>query len=178
MKAINEKGRMIRLPSNKSYQLSRIERARQLTQNNPYRKLDEEIQDAALFLDMVPEKVNNLVKLSHDVISLDVPVTIRDSSLRIKDFVENEDYESPDELVTNSLLRDDLEELLKGLDQKDAEIIRCRFGLGGNTVPMTLQEVGDLYNLSKERIRQIEQRALLQLQRSIDCTKLNGYLAS
>ena len=178
-KAIFDSGRFIRLPSNKAYDVMRIEKtlAEIQNENEAGWDYDAEIRSAALALDMVPEKAANLVNISQDVLSLDDPTAQADDSLTIKDTIVDEYFKTPDENAVNSVVTDDIEAALKGLGDRAANIIRYRFGLG-DYPPMTLKEVGDRYNITRERVRQIEQKALLQLQRSSRNNNLQSYLAS
>ena len=178
IKAIHEKGRMIRLPSNKNKELSKIEKTRQEIQNEPGWKTDPEILEIASVLNMSPEKVEDIINISQEVVSLDEPVAKYESTLSIKDMIEDEhqQHRSPVEHALNSILRDEVEEALNSLGERAAEVLRGRFGLGdsGN---MTLKELGDRYNMSRERVRQIEKRALMQLQHSSHYKKLESYIA-
>ena len=160
--AICQKGRMIRLPHNKTSAISRMEKTRELIRTNSGRKSGAETGEIAMYLDMSPEKAQKLMQISQDVLSLEEPVRGTEDSLTIKDYIEDKHSHSPAEHAMNSCLKDDLEEALDRLDRRDAEVLRCRFGLG-NSHTMTLQEVGERLNISKERIRQIETRALHKL---------------
>jgi len=176
IKAIHEKGRMIRLPSNKTTELTKIEKTRQTIQNEPGWKPDNEIQKIATFLDMSPEKAEELIQINQEVVSLEEPVSYQGYPLTIKDFVEDEYGNSPVEFASNSILKSELETILNGLEERAAEVIRCRFGLG-DSGPLTLKEVGLRYNLSRERVRQTEKRALSQMLNSFHCSKLESYIA-
>jgi len=176
IKAIHEKGRMIRLPSNKANSITRIKRTRQVIQNEPGRGTGVELREVAAFLDMAPEKAEDLISISQDVISLDDPVSSFEDSLTIKDYIEDEYHKSPVENAMNSILKDEVEMALNGLEKRAAEVLRSRFGLG-ETGALTLKEVGDRYNLSRERVRQIEKRALGHLEQSSHRKKLESYIA-
>jgi len=151
IKAIHEKGRMIRLPSNKTRELARAEKSQQ-------------------------QNLNDYTYINNDVLSLDEPISHNHSSLTIKDFIQDEFEDSPLEHAANSILKDELEAVLGGLEERAAEVLRCRYGLGG-IAPMTLREVGDRYHLSRERVRQIENRAISQLESSSKEHKLDTYIA-
>ena len=176
IKAIHEKSRMIRLPLNKTTQLAKFEKTRETISSKHSVKEDEEIREAAVFLDMSQERANDLAAIGHDVLSLDDPATTFDSALTIKDCIEDDYTASPVEHAVNRVLRDDLEKVLGGLNKRAAEVIRCRYGLG-DSCPLTLKEIGDRYNLSRERVRQIEKRALIHIQRSPGLGKLDSYIA-
>jgi RNA polymerase primary sigma factor len=172
LKAICEKSRMIRLPLNRANELVQIEKARKLVQEGR----EGEIKEIARLLDMDSSHVSNLINISRDLISLENPVyTDRDSSL-LGDFIEDENYEAPEQHAENAALRDDIEAVLGTLNAKEADIIRFRFGIG-NIVPMSLKEIGDHFNLTKERIRQIEKKALKRLQHPSRKQRLESYVA-
>ena len=177
IKAIQEKGRMIRLPSNKTNSITRIEKTRQVIQNEPGCRTGIELREVAAFLDMAPEEAEELINISQEVISLDDPVSKYEDSLTIKDYVEDEYHKSPVEHAMNSMLRDEVEEALNNLEERAAEVIRSRYGIG-DAGALTLKEVGDRYNLSRERVRQIEKRALGCLEQSSHRRKLESFIAS
>lgn len=176
IKALHEKSRMIRLPTNKTNDLIKIEKTRQAICGEPNRKNSAEMHEIASYLDMSRARADELLQIGQEVLSLDDPGSKFDSSLSIKDYVGDESCESPIEYAISSAMKDDLERALDHLEKRDAEVIRCRFGLG-DTHPMTLKEIGLLYKLSRERVRQIEKRALLQLQGPASQKKLANYIA-
>jgi len=175
-KAIQEKGRMIRLPGNKVNDLSKIDKTRQAIQNEPNRKNDFDTREIAAYLEMPEKKAENLMRICQDVLSLDEHTSKSDGSLAIKDLIEDDHSKTPDELAINSVLKDSLDEIIDNLEDRAASVIRSRFGLG-NAGSLTLKEIGDQYNLSRERVRQIEKRALVQLQKSSQKAKLETYIA-
>ena len=160
LKAICEKSRVIRLPLNRANELVQIEKARKMLEG-AYTE-DAEIREIARFLGMEPEHVADLVAVSRDLISLETPVfDERDSSV-VGDFVENDRYESPESFVMASGLKEDINTVLETLTAKEREVIEFRFGLNGRRA-MSLKEIGDRFDLTKERIRQIEKNALRKL---------------
>jgi RNA polymerase primary sigma factor len=176
IKAIYEKGRMIRLPCNKSSEVTRMEKTREAIQNEPSQELDAEIQKVAKLLNISKEKASDLIQISQDVLSLDEPVTRYENPSTIKEYIEDECSESPVQYAINSILKDEVEEILNGLEERAAAVLRCRYGLG-DSAPLTLKEIGRRYNLSRERIRQIEKRAMVQLQNATQSRKLGSYIA-
>jgi RNA polymerase primary sigma factor len=175
LKAICEKSRMIRLPLNRANELVQIEKARKLTQESS--GAGREIQEIARLCRMDSGHVEDLLNISRDLVSLDNPVytTGKDSSI-LGDFIEDDQYRSPDQHAVEGALQDDIEMVLDTLNEKEADIIRCRYGLGNRT-PMSLKEIGDRFNLTKERIRQIEKKALKRLQHPSRQRILESYVA-
>jgi RNA polymerase primary sigma factor len=172
LKAICEKSRMIRLPLNRVNELVQIEKARKFVQDGT----DAEIQEVARLLNMDPGKVAELLSISRDMVSLENPVYDEKNSSSLGDFIEAEQYRSPDAMIVESALQDDIEMVLDTLDKKEAEVIRFRYGLG-NKAPLSLKEIGDRFDLTKERIRQIEKKALKRLQHPIRRKVLETYVA-
>jgi len=175
-KAIQEKGRMIRLPGNKFNDLSKIDKTRQTIQNGHNGKNDHDTREIAAYLEIPEKKAENLMLICQDVLSLDEPTSKDGDSLAIKDFIEDESSKSPVDYVLNSDLKEKLDGMIDNLGDRAASVIRSRYGIG-NTGSLTLREIGDQYNLSRERVRQIEKRAMLQLQQSSQKAKLETYIA-
>jgi RNA polymerase primary sigma factor len=175
LKAICEKSRMIRLPLNRANELVQIEKARKMVQDS--HSSEVEIREVARMLNMDEEHVADLVNISRDHVSLDNPAysSNRDASA-LEDFIEDEQYEAPEEYVMGRALKKDIEDVLETLEQKEADIIRFRYGLGDRS-PLSLKEIGDRFNLTKERIRQIEKKALKRLQHPIRQQVLEAYVA-
>ncbi|MDR0403638.1 MAG: RNA polymerase sigma factor RpoD/SigA [Treponema sp.] len=172
LKAICEKSRMIRLPLNRVNELVQIEKVRKFVQDGS----EPEVKEVARLLNMDQGKVTELLSISRDMISLENPVYAEKNSSSLGDFIEAEQYQSPDAHVVESALQDDIEMVLDTLDRKEAEVIRCRYGLGNKT-PLSLKEIGERFNLTKERIRQIEKKALKRLQHPARRKVLETYVA-
>lgn len=174
LKSVCEKSRMIRLPLNRANELVQIEKARKylgagLTE-------DKEINEIAKMLDMDATHVADLVNVSRELVSLETPVfEERDSSV-LGDFIENDMYKSPDDHVIEQGLKDDINDVLRTLGEKEREVIQYRFGLNGRRA-MSLKEIGDRFKLTKERIRQIEKNALRRLSVPGRSDVLAGYVA-
>ncbi|MCG8478331.1 MAG: RNA polymerase sigma factor RpoD/SigA, partial [Spirochaetales bacterium] len=174
LKAICEKSRMIRLPLNRANELVQIEKVRKEIQGS--RREEAELQEIARTLDMNPDHVADLVNISRDLISLETPVYNEKDSSVLGDFIEDSNYVQPEALTIERALKDDINEVLSTLTEKEAEIIQFRFGLNGRS-PLSLKEIGDRYSLTKERIRQIEKKALRRLQHPKRAQYLEAYVA-
>jgi len=173
LKAICEKSRMIRLPLNRANELVQIEKVRKDVQSEgSFRSESEEI---ARRLDMDSDHVDELVNIARDLVSLDTPVYSEKDSSLLGDFVEDRSHQAPDEMTVQNSLRADINGVLDTLSRKESEIIQYRFGLNGNR-PMSLKEIGSRYRLTKERIRQIEKKALKRLQHPARSGHLRAYL--
>jgi RNA polymerase primary sigma factor len=171
LKAICEKSRMIRLPLNRVNELVQIEKARKFVQEE-----DSEVKEVAKLLDMDSGHVEDLISISRDMISLENPLYNEKDSSTLGDFIEASNYRSPDAQAMDSALRDDIENILNRLEEREAEVIRFRYGLG-REAPLSLKEIGDRFNLTKERIRQIEKKALKRLQHPAARKVLETYVA-
>jgi RNA polymerase primary sigma factor len=174
LKAICEKSRMIRLPLNRANELVQIEKTRKTLEG--VMTEDEEMKEIARLLEMDPDHVADLVAVSRELVSLETPVfDERDSSV-LGDFVENTAYTPPEDYVVEQNLKDDINEVLRTLSDKEREVIEFRFGLNGRRA-MSLKEIGDRFKLTKERIRQIEKSALKRLTHPSRSELLESYVA-
>jgi len=173
LKAICEKSRMIRLPLNRANELVQIEKVRKELLSSKGR--EPEIEEVAKRLDMDKDHVADLLNISRDLVSLETPIYAEKDSSILGDFVEDTGYSSPDEMAVEKSLREDIDRVLRTLSQKEADIIKYRFGLNGRR-PMSLKEIGTKYRLTKERIRQIEKKALKRLQHPSRSRFLRTYL--
>ena len=174
LKAICEKSRMIRLPLNRANELVQIEKMRKELQSGS--KGDPEIHEIAKALDMKEEHVADLINISRDMVSLDTPIYDEKDSSILSDFVEDRGQKAPEESVIDRSLQEDINTVLNTLSGKEADIIQYRFGLNGKR-PMSLKEIGNRYKLTKERIRQIEKKALKRLQHPSRSHTLRSYMA-
>lgn len=174
LKAICEKSRMIRLPLNRANELVQIEKARKVVVNN--RSEEEELTEIAGLLNMSGEHVRDIVNISRDMVSLDSPLFSDRDSSSMADFIEDDQYENPEAYVIEQNLREDIDGILSTLTPKEAEVIRHRFGLNGYKA-LSLKEIGDLFGLTKERIRQIEKKAIRRMQHPSRMSRLEAYVA-
>jgi RNA polymerase primary sigma factor len=174
LKAICEKSRMIRLPLNRANELVQIEKAKKQLQTD--RGEDPEMGTIADAVNMEEDHVSDLINISRDLVSLETPVYNEKDSSMLGDFVEDDGYKHPEETVIEHSLRADINSVLDTLSEKEADIIQHRFGLNGRN-PLSLKEIGDQYNLTKERIRQIEKKAIKRLQHPSRSKYLEAYTA-
>jgi len=170
LSALCEKTRMIRLPVNRVLELVKIEKAKKMVNNQ--NSAEEEI---AALLNMEKEHVSELLNISRDIVSLEIPVSRHTDSMLI-DLIEDRKYTIPDKVAEQNAMEADIENALNTLDKDEADIIRCHYGLG-HRKPMSLKEIGVVFNLSKERIRQIEAKALARLKNPLRSKKLRVYVA-
>jgi RNA polymerase primary sigma factor len=174
LKALCDKSRLIRLPVHRVGDLVQIERAKKAISDQS--NSDNDIREIARMVGMDEKHIEDMLAISRDLVSLEKPVSTSMGVLPLGNFVEDSRYDSPDQAAFKKALEDDIEEVLSTLDSKEAEIIRSRYGLG-ERIPMSLREIGDRFDLTKERIRQIEEKALSRLQHPSRMTKLEDYVA-
>ena len=161
MKALSEKGRAVRLPLNRTNELMQIQKA-QKTIMNERETSDPSVDDIAEMTGLDKTLVSDLLTISSEMVSFDSPVRKgEESDSTFGDFIEDE-ADGPEMVFMDSSLKKDVRSLLSVLSDKEKDIITRRFGLDGEK-PMSLKEIGDVYGLTKERIRQIEKRALERL---------------
>ncbi|MBN2736424.1 MAG: RNA polymerase sigma factor RpoD/SigA [Spirochaetales bacterium] len=173
LKAICEKSRMIKLPLNKANELVQIEKVKkELTKKNGQ---EPDVDDIARFLNMPVEQVTKLINISREIVSLETPVYVEKDSLLLKEYVQGDSYRTPDELMMEKSLKVDIKNILETLSPKEAEVIMDRFGLDDRK-PLSLKEIGQKFDLSKERIRQIEKKALKRLKHPSRAELLANYL--
>ena len=176
LKALSEKSRAIRLPLNRANELVRIEYASNLI--NGTLTDSEEVEQIAEMLNMPQSKVRELLAISNGTVSLDAKASSSENDNSVLgDYFEDETYTRPEEATVQSALQNDMNNLLKTLRPNEEKVIRLRYGLGGYK-PMSLQEIGEQCNLTKERVRQIEKKAIFRLQNPSRIKRLEGYLAA
>ncbi len=161
MKAISEKGRTVRLPLNRANELMQIQKARKSLIHD-METADPSVDEIAEATGLDSTLVSDLLSISQDVVSFDSPVKKgEESDTVLGEFIEDE-ADGPEKQVMDSALKDEVRALLLKLSDKERDIIELRYGLTGGK-PMSLKEIGDRYSLTKERIRQIEKRAIEKL---------------
>jgi RNA polymerase primary sigma factor len=126
-------------------------------------------------LEIEPDRVREIFKIAQDVTSLEAPVG-EDGESFLGDFIPDESAPSPVDAASKQLLRNHLDEVLKTLSDREAKVLKLRFGLEEDGKQMTLEEVGKVFGVTRERIRQIEAKALRKLKHPSRRKKLQDYL--
>ncbi len=171
-RALANHGRTIRIPAHLGGRISKLYQvAQEMEQSLGRQPTPEEI---AKTMDMPPERVRWMLRTSRQPIHLERPVG-DDSDAELGDFIEDEDMPAPYESVAQSLLAEDLTEILNRLTPREARILRLRYGLQDGE-SRTLKEVGEMFGLSRERIRQLEKEALRKLRQPTHAGHLRQYL--
>lgn len=172
-RAIADQARTIRIPVHMVETINKLTRVqRQLIQELGREPTAEEI--AAKMDGMTPEKVRDIQKISLEPVSLETPIGEEDDS-HLGDFIEDEGAMSPDDYAANELLKDELNEVLLELTDREEKVLRLRFGLDDGRT-RTLEEVGQEFNVTRERIRQIEAKALRKLKHPSRSKRLKDFL--
>ena len=171
-RAIADQARTIRIPVHMVETINRLIRtSRHLLQQLGREPTPEEI---AKEMDMSVEKVMEIQKIAQDPVSLETPIGEEDDS-HLGDFIQDEDSPAPQDAASYTLLREQLEEVMKTLTPREAKVLRLRFGLDDGKA-RTLEEVGKEFDVTRERIRQIEAKALRKLRHPSRSKKLKDYM--
>jgi RNA polymerase primary sigma factor len=174
-RAIADQARTIRIPVHMVETINKLLR----TQRRMTQELNREptIEELAKELEMEPEKVEYVIKIKQDISSLDAGVGRdgEDEDSVLGDFIEDEDSATPEESAASQLLKEQVQSVLSTLSEREQKIIKMRFGLD-NGKSHTLEEVGQEFAVTRERIRQIEAKALAKLRKHKDAKKLYEYL--
>lgn len=172
-RAIADQARTIRIPVHMVETINKLTRIqRQLVQELGREPTAEEI--AEKMDGMTPAKVREIQKISLEPVSLETPIGEEDDS-HLGDFIEDEGAMSPDDYASNELLKDELNEVLLELTDREEKVLRLRFGLDDGRT-RTLEEVGKEFNVTRERIRQIEAKALRKLKHPSRSKRLKDFL--
>ena len=171
-RAIADQARTIRVPVHMVETINKLSRIqRQLTLELNREPSEEEL---AKKMGMSVEKVREIYKISQEPVSLETPIGEEDDS-HLGDFIKDERNVSPEEYATNEMLKDEIAEVLLTLTEREEKVIRLRFGLEDGK-SRTLEEVGQMFGVTRERIRQIEAKALRKLRHPSRSRKLKDYM--
>lgn len=172
-RAIADQARTIRIPVHMVETINKLLRTqRRLTQELNREPTNEEIAKA---MEIDVEKVEHIMKIKQDISSLDASVRDDEEDSVLGDFIEDEDTISPEESATGQLLKEHVKDMLNILSEREQKILKLRFGLEDGK-SHTLEEVGQEFNVTRERIRQIEAKALAKLRKHKDSKKLHDYI--
>ncbi len=172
-RAIADQARTIRIPVHMVETINKLLRTqRRLTQELNREPTNEEI---AKEMEIEVEKVEHIMKIKQDISSLDASVRDDEEDSVLADFIEDEDTISPEESATGQLLKEHVKDMLGSLTEREQKILKLRFGLEDGK-SHTLEEVGQEFSVTRERIRQIEAKALAKLRKHKDSKKLHDYI--
>jgi RNA polymerase primary sigma factor len=156
-RAIADQARTIRIPVHMIETINKLSRvSRHLVQELGREPTPEEI---AKKMDMPVDKIRRVFKIAQQPISLETPIG-EDGDSHFGDFIEDQDATSPVSATAYHLMQERIEDVLKSLTEREEKVLRLRFGIGGDDFPRTLEEVGTIFNVTRERVRQIETKAL------------------
>lgn len=172
-RAIADQARTIRIPVHMVETINKLLRTqRRLTQELNREPTNEEIAKA---MEIDVDKVEHIMKIKQDISSLDASVRDDEEDSVLGDFIEDEETVSPEESATTQLLKEHVKDMLGALSEREQKILKLRFGLEDGR-SHTLEEVGQEFNVTRERIRQIEAKALAKLRKHKDAKKLHDYI--
>ena len=172
-RAIADQARTIRIPVHMVETINKLLRTqRRLTQELNREPSNEEIAQA---MEIEVDKVEHIMKIKQDISSLDASIRDDEEDSVLADFIEDEDTISPEESATSQLLKEQVKDMLGALTEREQKILKLRFGLEDGK-SHTLEEVGQEFSVTRERIRQIEAKALAKLRKHRDVKKLHDYI--
>jgi RNA polymerase primary sigma factor len=172
LQSLAEQARIVRLPVNKIGSINRINRA--------FARLEQEFerepssQEIADMLEMIPEDVKESLKTNGRTISMDAPISMEEENT-MYDVMQNPDTPSPDKNLINESLAWEIERALCSLSPRESKVLKLYFGLGMKH-PFTLEEIGEELKLTRERVRQIKEKAIKRIQFTTRCKILKTYL--
>ncbi len=173
LQALAEQSRIVRLPLNKIGSINKI--------NKAYAKLEQQLEreptadEVAVTMDLLPQDVFETLKNNGKHISMDAPLSTSDEGGSMYDVMEEKDSLRPDKELLDDSLRQEIERSLSTLTQREADVIRLYFGLTGKQ-PLTLEEIGARFDLTRERVRQIKEKAVRRLKHTSRSKLLKAYL--
>jgi len=173
LQAIVEHSRIVRLPLNKVGSYNKVNEAFiSFVQEFEREPTNEELAE---LLDMTPKEVSNMLKGNGRHVSVDAPISGEDGDSTMLDIISGEDDESPDTSLMEQSLKEEVQQGLSILSPREVEVLSAYYGLNGYK-PLTLEEIGEMYDLTRERVRQIKERAIRRLRKSYNRNALKSYL--
>ena len=173
LQALAEQSRIVRLPLNKIGSINKI--------NKAYAKLEQQLEreptadEVAVTMDLMPQEVFETLRNSGRHVSMDAPLSLNDEGGSMYDVMEEKDSLSPDKALLIDSLRQEIERSLTTLTAREADVVRLYFGLNGTT-SLTLEEIGARFDLTRERVRQIKEKAVRRLKHTSRSKLLKTYL--
>lgn len=173
LQALAEQSRIVRLPLNKIGAINKI--------NKAYAKLEQQLEreptadEVAVTMDLLPQDVFETLKNNGKHVSMDAPLSTNDEGGSMYDVMEEKDSLRPDKGLLDDSLRQEIERSLSTLTPREADVVRLYFGLTGKQ-PLTLEEIGDKFDLTRERVRQIKEKAVRRLKHTSRSKLLKAYL--
>ena len=173
LQALAEQSRIVRLPLNKIGTINKVRKTfNELEQKFEREPLEHEIAEC-LEMNLIDIKAS--MKNNRRHISMDAPISSDEDSSNMYELMCNEDSLDPDNQLVHQSLCEEIERLLKALPSREAEVVRLFFGLNNRT-PLSLEEIGQQFNLTRERVRQIKEKAVRRLKINSKCEMLKSYL--
>jgi len=172
LQALAEQSRIVRLPVNKIGSINRINRA--FARLEQVYEREPSSQEIAEMLEMIPEDVKEALKTNGRTVSMDAPISAEEEN-NMYDLLQNPDTPSPDKNLINESLAYEIERALNTLSSRESKVLKLYFGLGMKH-PYTLEEIGEELTLTRERVRQIKEKAIKKIQFTTRCRILKTYL--
>ncbi len=173
LKALSEKTKLIRLPLNRANQLVQIEKLKK--ENDQLQKNDLSNNEIASALDIEENSVSDIINASRDYVSLDAPIMFDKKERYLSEILKDNNFKEPEERLIDESLKETISKSLETLSDKEQKVIKLRYGLDG-VDPLSLKEIGKRFNLTKERIRQIEKKAIRRLRHPSRSQALKAFL--
>ncbi len=172
-RAIADQARTIRVPVHMVETINKVKKTQSLLLTELKREPTPD--DIARRLDMETEKVKEILKVAQDPVSLETPIGEEEDS-HLGDFIPDNDSQNPEEAANLAALKEEIANALKTLTERESKVLKLRFGLDGTGQPKTLEEVGEQFEVTRERIRQIEAKALRKLRHPNRSKKLKDFV--
>lgn len=160
-RAVINQGRTIRIPVYVAEMIHKVVKTSGLLRQQLNR--EPTVDEVSQAMEVTPDRVNEIMRIAMEPLSLETPVGEKDSA-QLSDFIQSQSVATPQDVANNLILREQLEQVLSRLTDREREVVALRFGLDGDA-PRTLEEVGQHFHVTRERVRQIELRALKKLRR-------------